>query len=329
MKKWLCLTILSMFAMLTHAQSGLTLDGFAEADLRKSCDNSGFDKNVNAIGALSFNMKKGWSATIEAEFNKNTFALTQLFVTKVFSEQANLKIGQITVPIGQTVSYDRPENHLTVYIPECECAMIPYRWDQLGLSFFGERKGWAYNAMCLIDKGCLAAALRVDNTQLKGLRVGLSGYFGKTYLYQIENPMLSYDTLGNLLVAGIDYSYEAKGIITHGYATFSNARGGFKHHAFSVGAEFGYDVLSGKDTRQQLVPFVRCDYFNTIIDDDDLDVHKTKTHRIAAGISYRPHEQVFVKAEYARYQHHGKEGENFVMLGVAVSGVLDLTGREP
>ncbi|MCF0196004.1 MAG: hypothetical protein HUK03_01965 [Bacteroidaceae bacterium] len=321
MKKHLLLSI-SMTVVFAHAQSSLTLDGFAEMAGMTSCDNRMTEKNIYAIGALTYNISKGWSATIEAEFDQKEFALTQLFVSKEFADYANLSLGQITVPIGHTVPYNRPENHLTVFLPESEGNMMPYHWDQLGVSFHGERKGFSYNAMCLIDKGGMAGAARLDNTQVDGLRIGVSGYYGKTYLYQFDNDSLQYDRLGNLLVAGIDYAYEDCGIVARGYVTYSHSKGGFGHNAVCAGTELGFDVFSGKTYSHRLFPFVRYDYYNTAISGESLTIDKRDTHRVSAGISYQPLPHVLIKAEYARYQRQGVGGENMIMLGVAVSGFI-------
>ncbi|MCF0220021.1 MAG: hypothetical protein HUK14_09585 [Muribaculaceae bacterium] len=316
------LCLMSMYAVLASAQVGLSLDGFADVAGSKSLDNSGFEKNIYAIGALTLNIKSGWSTTIEAEFDQKAFALTQLFVTKEFADYANLRVGQITVPMGHTVPYNRPENHLTVFLPESEGCMMPYHWDQLGISFFGERRGWAYNAMFLVDKGGVAGALRVDNTQVRGLRIGVSGYYGKTYLYQFDNDSLRYDALGSLLVLGADYDYEDYGIVSHGHLTYSHSRGGFGHNGVCLGAELGFDVLARSP--QRLIPFVSYEHYNTSISDEDLAVEKLKTHRISAGLCYRPISQIFIKAEYARYQRPGLAAENALMIGIAVTGSFDL-----
>ena len=328
MKKCFLLLSMAMAAMLANAQSSLTLDGFAEIAGMKSCDNRNFEKNIYAIGALTWNISKGWSTTIEGEFDQKEFNLTQLFITKEFSDYANLSAGQITVPIGHTVPYNRPENHFTVFLPESEGNMMPYHWDQLGVSFYGEHKGWSYNAMCLVDKGGMAGALRLDNTIINGLRIGVSGYYGKTYLYQFDNDSLQYDNLGNLAVAGIDYDYEDYGIVSHGYATYSHSKGGFGHNAVCAGAELGYNVFLGKEHNQRLIPFIRYDFYNTTISEDDLAIEKRNTHRISAGINYQPISQVFIKAEYARYQRMSIGGENILMLGVAVSGALDIIKKK-
>ena len=311
---------LSICAVAANAQHALSLDGFAEICAMKSCNNQDFNKNIYAIGALSFTLNKGWTTTIEGEFDQKEFALTQLFVAKEFSEYANLKAGQITVPIGHYVPYNRPENHLTVLLPESESIMMPYHWDQLGISFFGERKQWAYNAMMLVDKGGIAGAMRIDCMRLKGLRVGVSAYFGKTFLYQFSNDSLRYDNLGNLTVAGIDFDYSNLRLVTHGYATFSHSKGGFAHNALCAGAELGCNILSQS---HKLIPFVRYDFYNTSISETNLSVIKTDNHRFSIGISYSPLKHLFIKAEYAHHRHNSS-AENHLLLGIAVSGATNL-----
>ena len=326
MKKHFLLA-LYMLAAVVHGQPAVTLDGFAEIAGTKPCDNRDLGKNIYAIGALYWTIGKGWATTIEAEFNQRELALTQLFVSKEFADYAKLSIGQITVPIGHTVPYNRPENHLTVLLPESEGKMMPYHWDQPGVSVLANAGHWAYSMMWLVDRGGMACALRLDCKRVDGLRVGVSGYYGKTYLYQFDNDSLRYDMLGNLLVVGADYDCERGRVLSHGYATYSHSKGGFGHDGVCAGAELGYDVLAGNARGQRLVPFARYDYYNTTIA-EDLAVNKVCTHRLSFGVSYSPISQVFVKAEYAHCHRHVTGGENMLMVGVAVSGALDLLDRK-
>ncbi|MCF0190061.1 MAG: hypothetical protein HUJ96_02240 [Marinilabiliaceae bacterium] len=316
-----------MNTMLANAQLSITHDGFAEIAVMESCDNRMLERSIYAIEALTFNISMEWSVMVEAEYEGKEFGITQLFITKEFNNYSNLRVGQITTPIGYTVPYNRPENHLTVFPLESESKILPYQWDQLGVSFYGEYKGWTYNVMYLVDNGGLASALRVDNTMVDGLRVGASGYYGKTYLYQFDNDSLQYNKLGNLVVVGIDYDYEDYGIVSHGFATYSRLKGGFSHNAVSVGVDFGYDLLRRNEIEQCIIPFVSYDFYNTTISEYDLSVGKNNSHRISVGVSYQPIKQLFVKAEFAHSQRQGIGCENVVMLGVAVSGAWNITKK--
>lgn len=63
-----------------HSQSDstrywLNLDGYAEANIRKQRQYDLYEHNIYAIGALTFNIGKGWSITGEAEFDNDSFPL--------------------------------------------------------------------------------------------------------------------------------------------------------------------------------------------------------------------------------------------------------------
>ena len=128
--------------------------------------------------------------------------LEQFWIQKSFGRWANIKAGHIVVPVGLNNAYHEPLNFFTVYRPEGENTILPSTWHQTGISFWGKTKGWRYELQFLaglnsdnftntgwINKGPgtptegeiatkYGTALRIDNYCIKGLRIGLSGYYG-------------------------------------------------------------------------------------------------------------------------------------------------------
>jgi len=67
---------------------------------------------------------------------------------------------------------------------------------------------------------------------------------------------------------------------------------------FGAYVELGWDVLSLIETRHQLVPFVRYEYYDTTLSHDDPTVEGSRaTHDLVFGVSYRPIRQIAFKMD--------------------------------
>ncbi len=204
-----------------------------------------------------------------------------------------------------------------------------------------------------------ALAARWDNTvKPAGLRLSLSGYVGNTFrnTQYVTRYNTNLDSIkGTLAIAAFDFSWRKYGVIMRGnvdYAHLGDARAMTKAFsnlpkhsqqdgtprtgqpladaAFCGGIEAGYDIfyyipaLHWK--KQQLIPFVRYEYYNPML----RSVYKnsyayTEKHRIAAGLNYYPIPEVVIKAEFSkRFLHAAYNDEPSVSLSIAYSGWFEL-----
>ncbi len=217
--------------------------------------------------------------------------LEQFWIQKSFGRWANIKAGHIVVPVGLNNAYHEPLNFFTVYRPEGENTVLPSTWHQTGISFWGKTKGWRYELQFLaglnsdnftntgwINKGPgtptegeiatkYGTALRIDNYCIKGLRIGLSGYYGhaigNSYPNNKDGAESKYK--GVVAIGAIDFTYNnynwiVRGQADYGYLSdakqlkyFTNRLNGLSpfHHsafvsknAFAYGIEAGYNVFS-------------------------------------------------------------------------------------
>ena len=139
----------------------------------------------------------------ETEIEKGgEVALEQFWIEKSFIPGLNLRMGHIIVPVGLTNQYHFPTEFFSVLRPEEESGILPCTWHETGVSLWGQTPVWRYEAQFIsgldaerfsnvnwIQGGSTspyefsiassyAGAFRIDNWSVKGLRVGLSGYFG-------------------------------------------------------------------------------------------------------------------------------------------------------
>ena len=299
--------------------------------------------------------------------------LEQFWIQKSFGRWANIKAGHIVVPVGLNNAYHEPLNFFTVYRPEGENTILPSTWHQTGVSFWGRTKGWRYELQFLaglnsdnftntgwIKKGPgtptegeiatkYGTALRIDNYCIKGLRIGLSGYYGhaigNSYPNNKDGAESKYK--GVVAIGAIDFTYNnynwiVRGQADYGYLSdakqlkyFTNRLNGLSpfHHsafvsknAFAYGIEAGYNVFSQieklRQSNQKMYLFGRYEHYNPYASKTkNTSYDYTNVQRMAVGINYYPVKQIVVKAEYShRFLKSQYNNEPAINIGVAYEG---------
>ena len=299
--------------------------------------------------------------------------LEQFWIQKTFGRWANIKAGHIVVPVGLNNAYHEPLNFFTVYRPEGENTVLPSTWHQTGVSFWGKTKGWRYELQFLaglnsdnftntgwINKGPgtptegeiatkYGTALRIDNYCIKGLRIGLSGYYGhaigNSYPNNKDGAESKYK--GVVAIGAIDFTYNnynwiVRGQADYGYLSdakqlkyFTNRLNGLSpfHHsafvsknAFAYGIEAGYNVFSQieklRQSNQKMYLFGRYEHYNPYASKTkNTSYDYTNVQRMAVGINYYPVKQIVVKAEYShRFLKSQYNNEPAINIGVAYEG---------
>ena len=299
--------------------------------------------------------------------------LEQFWIQKSFGRWANIKAGHIVVPVGLNNAYHEPLNFFTVYRPEGENTVLPSTWHQTGVSFWGKTKGWRYELQFLaglnsdnftntgwINKGPgtptegeiatkYGTALRIDNYCIKGLRIGMSGYYGhaigNSYPNNKDGAESKYK--GVVAIGAIDFTYNnynwiVRGQADYGYLSdaqqlkyFTNRLNGLSpfHHsafvsknAFAYGIEAGYNVFSQieklRQDNQKLYLFGRYEHYNPYASKTkNTSYDYTNVQRMAVGINYYPVKQIVVKAEYShRFLKSQYNNEPAINIGVAYEG---------
>ena len=299
--------------------------------------------------------------------------LEQFWLQKSFAPWANIRAGHIVVPVGLNNAHHEPLSYFTVYRPEGENTIMPSTWHQTGVSFWGRAGKFRYEAQFLgglnadqftnvgwIHKGHkspmefdvankYAAALRIDNYSIPGLRIGLSGYYGhsigNTYPNDANGTGATYQ--GKVAIGAIDFTYNAHNWIVRGQADYGylgdaeelkymynrlNSKSPYKHSAFvsgnayAMGIEAGYDIFSQiQSMRQQgerLYVFGRYEAYNPYASDTKgVSYDYTAVKRMAVGLNYHPIKQIVIKAEYSqRFLKSKYNNEPSLNIGIAYEG---------
>ena len=299
--------------------------------------------------------------------------LEQFWLQKSFSRAANLRVGHIVVPVGLNNAHHEPLNFFTVYRPEGENTIMPSTWHQTGLSFFGRYGHFRYEVQFLaglnadnftntgwISKGHKSplefdvankygTALRIDNYSVKGLRIGLSGYYGQSIgnSYPRNANGVDAEYKGTVCVGAIDFTYNDHNWIVRGQADYGylgdaeelkyvynriNKKSPYHHSAFvsknayAVGIEAGYDLFSQipqmRRNDQKLYAFGRYEAYNPYASNTKGTPYDyTAVKRMAVGLNYYPIPEIAIKAEFSkRFLKSLYNDEPAVNIGVAYEG---------
>ncbi len=309
----------------------------------------------------------------ESEVEKGgEVVLEQFWIEKSWARWANLRMGHIIVPVGLTNMYHMPTEYLTVSRPEEDATLIPCTWHQTGVSFWGRAGAWRYEAQFLtgldaegfsnanwVQGGATSAyefeiannyagAFRVDNHAIKGLRLGLSGYFG----FSADNSLKQsrYDGInGSVTIGALDFTYNHHNIIARGnfmygylgdsyYISMINKklpsaspspRTEVASDAMSYYGEVAYDLLSlfpgRRYTGDKLYAFGHYGYYNSMYKTDEVRGITprgwSEKTMISFGLNYYPIRELVIKAEYALRKFNAPyNNEPTLSLGIGYAG---------
>lgn len=299
-------------------------------------------------------------------------ALEQFWIEKAFSDRFKLRFGHMVVPVGNLNAHHLPTQFFTVLRPEGESTILPSTWHQTGVSVGGQLGKWNYTAMLMpglnsalfsnqywINRAAaspfeftpgnkLAGAVRIDNTSVKGLRIGLSGYYGHSFNNTLGADFADKykEVKGAVAIGAIDFDYKGYNWIVRGnfdYGTLSDAGAISDYNrnlsktspykrtfvgkaAYAGGIEAGYNLFSQiksrKEKGEQLYLFGRYEAYDTYQPaEGKMDYGWSDRQRVAVGLNYFPIRQVVIKAEYAtRLFKTTYNNEPSLSFGVAYAG---------
>ncbi|MDR1652654.1 MAG: hypothetical protein LBS01_03205 [Prevotellaceae bacterium] len=295
--------------------------------------------------------------------------LEQFWIEKTFSKALNLRVGHIIVPVGFTNMNHLPNEFFTVYRPEGERTVLPCTWHETGVSIWGKVGDWRYEAAALpalsseqfsrtgwINGGSaspyefkiansFAAALRIDNYSVKGLRLGVSGYVGNSFNNSIQPTAAEkYKKIkGKVMIGSADFHYKNHGIIARGYFDYGHLgdsenisvynknlpkysvspRTNVASDVLVSGIEAGYNIFSSLKSQnlksQELYIFGRYEFYDSMFKTaGNIQKDKWCSRQVyVGGINYSPVKQVTVKAEYS-YRKFQKPYNNEPSINIAV-----------
>ena len=311
-----------------------------------------------------------WESEIE---RGGEVALEQLWIDKEIKPWLHIRAGHMVVPVGSLNAHHLPNEFFTVYRPEGESTILPSTWHETGLTVWGRHRSIRYEAMvmpalnsCFFSKdewvknassspfefrpgNNYAVAARLDWYPLRGLRFGLSGYYGHSFNNSLQSDTEGKykDVKGAVTIGSFDFGYSGGGWIVRGNATYGHLGDADKisdfnlnamktspykrtlvgKQAIAAGVEAGYDLfrlvpkLRDKDN---FYLFGRYEYYDAYKPADGYrDYPWTERHRMAVGVNYSPLKEIVIKAEYSkRFLKSQYNDEPSISLGVTYTGLF-------
>ena len=315
---------------------GITIGGYAQIDYNEPDGIDVGKLDVHRLVLLfgyNFNDKVSFLTEVEYEHVQEVY-VEQAFIKYKLNEKVNVLAGLMLVPMGIINEYHEPTTFYGVERPNVDTSIVPTTWRELGVGVSGRidnaslkyqaylfngfksyaegegllrgsdglRKGRQKGAESVVSSPNFSAKL--DYYGIAGLRVGLSGYFGKT---QTDDTTIEASTIGVNMI-GIDARYKYNNLELRGqyinanlsdteaYNTLTGKDVGSK--MYGVYGEVAYNFnLKGVE---RLTPFVRYEKYNTQAETEGVLVANGAYDKdeIIVGLNYKVAEGAAFKIDY-------------------------------
>ncbi len=346
----------NMAEKLLATDGKITIGGYAQVDYNQQFSN---DRRYNGILDIHrFVMLFGFNFDSRTQFITE---IEYEHVTEVYIEQAflnyrilpwlNFRGGLLLIPMGIINEYHEPPTYNGVERPLLDYVIAPSTWRELGFGFTGNfyqsdiryqlylvngfngydtkgivtgrglRSGRQRGANSYISAPNLSA--RVEFYGIRGLNVGLSGYFGDTQsrlYHNLDKNNATWVARADSSVVGIamvgaDARYTLKGLQLRGqyyYTSFSNTqaynqftsvaglRNDVGNAMMGYYLEAAYNVFQPfQNIRTGLIPFIRYEEYNTHHRVDVLTQRKDTYHNRVwiGGLGWKITEGAVLKAD--------------------------------
>ena len=318
--------------------NGMTLGGYAEV-LYNQPESVNGEIDVQRLILLfgyKFDDRTQFVTELEFEHVKEVY-IEQAFVNYSVNNSLNVRAGLMLVPMGIINEYHEPTTFNGVERPSMDNKLVPTTWREIGIGFSGRSDAMSMRYQAYIFNGFLShngtaglvkgsnglrsgrqkgaeSVFRTPNLSMKldfyginGLRLGLSGYFGRT---QAANEV--FDTSGStvgLSMIGFDARYNLRKFTARCQYITSSIKDAFEYNqltAKDLGSgmsgyyiEGAYNFLPIRN-RQRLFAFVRYENFDTHASvpsntDRNADYHRKE---ITTGLSYHLAPGAVFKMDY-------------------------------
>ena len=338
---------------------GITFGGYGQIDYNETDGSKAGKLDVHRLVLLfgyKFNDKVSFLTEIEYEHVKEVY-VEQAYLKYKASENFNVLAGLMLVPMGIINEYHEPTTYYGVERPNVDKYIVPTTWRELGVGISGRidnaslkyqayifngfksyvggfgalcgsdglRKGRQKGAESVVSNANLSAKL--DYYGIPGLRVGLSGYFGKT---QTDETAVVGSQVGVSMI-GLDARYKYNNLELRGqyistnltdteeYNALENTPGdlGSKLDGFYGEIAYSFD-LKGVE---KLTPFLRYEKHNTHAETEGFDANDAYDRdEYIFGLNYKVAEGAAFKVDYQLLKNavSGSDTSAIFNAGVAI-----------
>ncbi len=321
-----------------NISKGVTVGGYAQVDYNQPEGANGkmdVHRMVMLLG-YKFSDEVQFVTEIEYEHVKEVY-IEQAFLNYSISDNFNVRGGLMLVPMGIVNEYHEPTTYNGVERPNVDKSIVPTTWREIGVGVTGKfdnaslryqayifngfasvngskvlggsnglRNGRQKGAESTINTPNLSA--KIDYYGIQGLRLGLSGYFGRTQaaddIQDIDGADVGISMYG-LDARYINKRFTARGQLiqavlkdTDDYNNLNGANLGSELKGWY--AEVAYNLLP-LDKEQKLDAFLRYEKYDTHAATKDAGITRNlgyNRNEWVTGLSYHIAPGAVVKADY-------------------------------
>lgn len=320
--------------------------------------------------AYKFTNRATFVTEIEVEHVSEIF-IEQAFLNVQVNDWLNVKGGLLLVPMGIINEYHEPTIRNGVERPNVDKYIVPTTWREIGLGVSGNlndasiayqlyivngflgyngegkfrgvdsyRKGRQKGAKSVFSSPNLSA--KIDYYGLPGLKLGLSGYFGKSQttafngISPSDNVLMETadSSVVNISMFGLDARYRMKNFTTRGefiyssngntaaYNQFTGKDLGAAMLGFYLEASYDFWPLIVKNTNHQLTVFGRYEKYNTQEKMEDASLINEAYNRsdLVTGLGFWISPGAVVKADYQMIMNQSPNSNavNMFNMGIGI-----------
>ena len=341
-----------------NINTGVTVGGYGEITYNQpEGDNGELDvQRLVLLFGYKFNDRTQFVTEIELEHVDEIF-VEQAFLQYSVSDNVNLRAGLMLVPMGIVNEYHEPTTFNGVERPSIDGAIVPTTWREIGVGVSGRLdnaslryQAYIMNGFKSVDgngngflggssglrggrqKGIRSTvnkptfAAKLDHYGVPGLRLGLSGYVGRT---QADDDIDEVDGADvGVTMVGADARYAFQRITARGqfiYTSISDSQAYNNLTGRDLGSalqgwylEAAYNLLP-QTKKQQLFAFARYEDYNTHADTEGFNKNLSyDRNEWTFGLSYKLAPGAVVKADYQIRDNEANTGTNRLNFGVGV-----------
>lgn len=343
----------------TKILEGVSIGGYAQIDYNEPDGSAPGKLDVHRMIMFlgyKFNEKVSFMSEIEYEHVSELY-VEQAYLKYKANENFNVLAGLMLVPMGIINEFHEPTTFYGVERPNVDNYIVPTTWREIGVGFSGKidnaslkyqaylfngfksytsgagilrgsdgfRKGRQKGAESVVNSPNLSAKL--DYYGITGLRLGLSGYFGKT---QTDNTAIEGSTIGISMI-GLDARYKYNNLELRGQYIHTNLSDTEDYNLLTgkdLGSEmYGFygEVAYSFDLKgvEKLTPFLRYEKHNTQAETEGILVANDAFDRdeIIFGLNYKVANGAAFKIDYQLMNNAvaGSDTAKQFNAGVAVS----------
>ena len=360
--------------ILTKAEDRLVFGGYGQVDFAKQYSKG---KSINSTLDVSrlilsmgynFSDKTSFFTEIEYEHVKELY-VEQAFINHSFNDHLTLRAGLLLVPMGIINEYHEPTTFNGVNRPAVDNLIIPTTWREIGFGFTGRfqeqglkyqfyvmngflghdgTKGLITGEKFLRDarqKGAKSVMTspdfsgRIDYFGIRGLKIGLSVYYGQTESGLYKNldrtdPELvskADSSVVGITMGALDARYNIGGLSLRGQFVMSSISNTLQYNGLTdknvpiavrgMYSEIAYNLLHGTNSQYGLTAFFRYENYDTHfkVDPGVTKEAKYNVNEYIFGLGFKLSEGAVLKADFQIAQPgDNSEAKKVLNAGVGV-----------